>query len=121
MNAFDKLYKKIIFECKCKPVVKEDNAVEDFNAYQEKVKELFAKVLREEACDLAGLLFNSEAEKETYIADAAADYLDSIEILIEDQIDQNEFLLLDEEAQIEMVKSAIAENSEAIFGVDIFA
>ena len=112
MNKFDELYKQIINEC----VICEEN--EDFS---EKVKELFAKVLSDEACDLAEIVFKDETEKQKYIENAINEYVDDIEAHIEGDIEPEKFMTLADDIKLEKVKAAIADNSEAIFGKDIFS
>jgi hypothetical protein len=116
-TKFDNLYEKIMCECKSYNVIKEDAEQE----YQETVKELFTRILDEEACDLAELVFTSNAEKQDYITDAAIEYIDDIEEHIEGEYEPEEFMNLSYDEQCDLVKAAIADNSEAIFGVDIFA
>ena len=90
-------------------------------AYNEKVTELFKKVLADEACDLAELVFKDENEKTAYIDNAVNEYIDDIQEHIEGEIEPEEFMVLADDVKLEKVKAAIADNSEAIFGKDIFA
>jgi hypothetical protein len=115
MNKFDELYGKIM--CECAQVVKEDISDE----YTAKVKELFVKVLKDEACDLAELEFKDESEKQAYIENAVEQYLDDIEEHIEGDVEFEKFMTLADDVKLDKVKAAIADNSEAIFGKDIFA
>ena len=118
MNSkFDTLFSKIMCECKNHAVIKEDIEQE----YQETVKELFTRILDEEACDLAELVFTDNDEKQDYITDAAIEYIDDIEEHIEGEYDPEEFMNLSYDEQYDLVKAAIADNSESIFGKDIFA
>lgn len=131
MNKFDELYKKLISECKSAKeetvktdvdtdkIVTEDENIEA--AYDEKVTELFKKVLADEACDLAQLVFKDENEKTVYIDNAVNEYIDDIQEHIEGEIEPEEFMALADDVKLEKVKAAIADNSEAIFGKDIFA
>jgi hypothetical protein len=131
MNKFDELYQKLISECKCSKeetietevnsdkIVTEEENIEA--AYNEKVTELFKKVLADEACDLAELIFKDENEKTAYIDNAVNEYIDDIQEHIEGEIEPKEFMVLADDVKLEKVKAAIADNSEAIFGKDIFA
>jgi hemerythrin-like domain-containing protein len=117
MSKFDELFSKIM--CECKTVIKEEVNEEEFS---NKVKELFVKVLAEEACDLAELIFKDDAEKQSYIDNAVSEYLDSIEEhILGDVEDESAFMTLADDVKLEKVKAAVADNSEAIFGKDIFA
>jgi hypothetical protein len=119
-TKFDNLFKKIMCECKEQPVtITEENDI--MPAYHEKINVLFAKVLADEACDLAEIIFKDEAEKQQYIDNAVDTYIDDIEAHIEGDVDPEEFMTLADDIQEEKVKAAIADNSEAIFGKDIFA
>jgi hypothetical protein len=114
-NKFDTLFSKIM--CECKSVINEDINEE----FHEKVKELFTKILSDEACDLAEIQFKDDAEKESYITNAINEYLDDIEEHIEGDVKPEEFMTLADDVKTEKVKAAIADNSESIFGKDIFA
>lgn len=115
-TKFDNLYEKIMCECKSYNVIKEDIEQE----YQETVKELFTRILDEEACDLAELVFTSNAEKQDYITGAVIEYIDDIEAHIEGEYEPEEFMNLSYDEQYDLVQAAIADNSESIFGIDIF-
>lgn len=118
MNSkFDTLYTKIMCECKNHTLIKEDIEQE----YHEKVKELFAQILADEACDLAEIQFKDDAEKQSYIDNAISNYIDDIEAHIEGDKEPEEFMTLADDVKRELVKAAIADNSESIFGKDIFA
>ena len=118
-TKFDSLFKKIMCECKEPVTITEENDI--MTAYHEKIKELFSKILADEACDLAEIVFKDEAEKQQYIDNAIETYIDDIEAHIEGDVDPEEFMTLADDIQEEKVKAAIADNSEAIFGKDIFA
>ena len=115
MSKFDELFSKIM--CECKTVIKEEVTEEEFS---NKVKELFVKVLADEACDLAEIQFKDDAEKQSYIDNAVDEYLDSIEEHILGDVEEEEFMALADDVKLEKVKAAVADNSEAIFGKDIF-
>jgi hypothetical protein len=130
MNKFDELYNKLISECTNSEIVKEELDTENEvikeeadieQEYQEKVKELFAQVLADEACDLAEIQFKDDAEKQSYIDNAIANYIEDIEAHIEGEKEPEEFMTLADDVKRDLVKAAIADNSEAIFGKDIFA
>lgn len=94
---------------------------EDINAdFSNKVSELFKKVLSDEACDLAELIFKNEAEKTAYIENAVKEYLDAIEEHITGDTEIETFMMLADDVKLEKVKAAIADNSETIFGKNIF-
>lgn len=113
-NKFDKLFNTLMCECK---IIKEDIEAE----YHEKVKDLFAKILGDEACDLAEIQFKDDAEKKSYIDNAIDNYIDDIEAHIEGDVEPEAFMTLADDIKEEKVKAAIADNSESIFGKDIFA
>lgn len=119
MNKFDTVFNKLMCECKEQKIIKEDSDIEA--AYHEKVKELFTNILADEACDLAEIQFKDEAEKQSYIDNAIDNYIDDIEEHIEGEAEPEEFMTLADDVKLEKVKAAIADNSEAIFGKDIFA
>jgi hypothetical protein len=119
MNKFDKVFNKLMCECKEQPVINEEGDIEA--SYHDKVKELFTKVLADEACDLAEIQFKNDAEKQKYIENAIKEYIDDIEAHIEGESEPEEFMTLADDVKLEKVKAAIADNSEAIFGKDIFA
>jgi hypothetical protein len=113
-DKFNKLFKTLMCECK---LINEDIEAE----YHEKVKELFATILADEACDLAEIQFKDDAEKQSYIDNAINNYIDDIEAHIEGDVEPEAFMTLADDVKSEKVKAAIADNSEAIFGKDIFA
>lgn len=117
MSKFDELFNKVICECQKQNVIEEDF---DEAAYSEKVKELFTKVLADEACDLAEIQFKDETEKQKYIENAIEQYIDDIEAHIEGDVEPEKFMTLADDVKLEKVKAAIADNSESIFGKDIF-
>lgn len=114
-NKFDTLFNTLM--CECKAVIKEDITEE----YSEKVKELFTSILSDEACDLAEIQFKDDSEKQSYIDNAINNYIDDIEEHIEGEYTPEEFMTLADDVKREKVKAAIADNSESIFGKDIFA
>jgi hypothetical protein len=115
-TKFDNLYEKIMCECKSHNVIKEDVEQE----FQSTVKEIYSRILDDEACDLAGLVFTDNNEKQNYITNSIIEYIDDIEAHIEGEYEPEEFMNLSYDEQYELVQAAIADNSESIFGIDIF-
>lgn len=115
-DKFIKIYKSLISECKGSIINEEID-----EQYHEKVKELFTKVLSDEACDLAEIQFKDDSEKQSYIENAIKNFIDDIEEHIEGESTFEEFMTLADDVKLEKVKAAIADNSESIFGKDIFA
>ena len=119
MNKFDTVFNKLMCECKEQKIIKEDSDIEA--AYSEKIKELFTSILSDEACDLAEIQFKDDAEKQSYIDNVINTCIDDIEEHVEGEFSPEEFMMLADDVKRERVKEAIADNSEAIFGKDIFA
>ena len=86
------------------------------NDFDTVIKNVFRKVMDEEACDLAELVFNSANEKSAFIENAWNDYGDDIEEHIIGSCGEGDaFLDASEEKQKAYVRKAIKDNSDVIF------
>ena len=85
------------------------------NEFEKEVKATFKKIMAEEACDLAEVLFNSEDEKSVFIANVWNDYGDDIEQHVYGAVTEAEFMNSTNAKKEELVRNAIKDNFESIF------
>ena len=109
MRKFDKLFNKIITE------YKSWSEMEDLDY---KIRYYFFDLMSE-ACDLAELTFNSKEEREGYIFNCWVDFADNIIEYVKEYLNgKSDSDDLSEEELKNAVKSAIANNSKSILGVE---
>lgn len=87
--------------------------MEDFDTA---IKNVFRKIMSEEACDMAGIIFSSDNEKSAFIENAWIDYGDDIEEHIIGNCGEGDaFLDASQEEQEAYVREAIKDNSKSLF------
>lgn len=85
------------------------------NKFEKEVQAFFKKIMAEEACDIADVIFTSIGEKKVFIANSWNDYGDDIEQYIYGAVTEDGFMKLTDEEKKDIMRNAIKDNFESIF------